>query len=126
MSRSAFGPDPLKILGTAAVVLNVVVGAAVFELTHLVSASGGHPFRLPYYLAPGVGVLGLAIAWIGWRRIGAGLMALTGVAYAIGGAVFLLSWWFPAGPLLALVGGVWVGAALSWRQPSAPSHVQRA
>ena|ERR1700730_1632103 len=111
--------DPLKPLGIGAFALSLIAGGLSFDITRAVTLSGGHPFRLPYFLVPAVGALGLLVAWAGWRRVGSILMALCGVGFALGGGLLAISFWFtPIAPFVALAGGLWIGAALSWRKPN--------
>jgi len=112
--------DPLKPLGIGAFVLSFIAGGISFDITRLTTSSGGHPFRLPFFLVPAVGVLGLLVAWAGWRRVGSTLMALCGLGLALGGGLLAISFWFtPAAPFVALAGGLWL------RSPGAsPPHVE--
>jgi hypothetical protein len=66
-------------------------------------------------------MVGLAMAWIGWRILGGFLMALVAMAYALGFVVLVgyFLWFFA--PLAALAGALWMGAALSaWDRSAVP------
>ena len=124
--RKFFGSDPLRPLGAGAALLSILLGAAVghwldWEFPFIWVPFVWTPGRFPIYLLPAFGLVGLAMAWIGWRILGGILMALAATAYAFGFVVLMGYFLFFFAPLAALAGALWMGAALSaWDRSAVP------
>jgi hypothetical protein len=121
--RRIFGPDPLRPLSASAALLSVLVGAAFGNYMGW-DFSLGTP-HIPFYLTPIFGLVGLAVAWTGWRFLGGAVMALTAIVYAYCFLVTLLFLVILFAPFFALASALWMGAAISaWS--AVPSNEQRA
>jgi hypothetical protein len=117
--------DPATLLGISAIALSVGVNVLFFVLAQDLSVvtflpGTAHALSVPpvvlhlqFYGVSFLGAIGLLVTWLGWRRCGGVLMALTALGYVL--ETFVLTAVLVFVPFLfaAIVGAAWMGAALA-------------
>jgi uncharacterized membrane protein len=125
MTDRIVNSDPAKLLGLGAIALSVGVNVLFFVLTRDISVVTFLPgtahampvtpvfLHLQFYGVSVLGAIGLLVTWLGWRRCGGVLMALTALGYVLETFVATAVLIFVPFLFAAVVGGAWMGAALA-------------